>query len=748
MSEHNPIQTAADFVNGTSRHIFLTGKAGTGKTTFLRDLAVRTHKNFIICAPTGIAALNAGGVTIHSQFLLPLGSFIPDYTHKLTAEQERGFYTREILFKSHPLNTIRLKVLQSLELLIIDEVSMLRADVLDAIDVRLRAAKNNWKRSFGGVQVLFIGDLFQLPPIYKDSDRAVLNKYYPNIHFFSSQALRQEGFVYVELEKVFRQSDDVFIDVLNNLRQNKITERDRSILNEHYRPDFEGEDGVITLATHNRQVDQINRTSLDELKGESHFYTADVDGDFPESMYPCDVELELKVGAQVMFIKNDTSLDKRYVNGQLAKVVSLEDEITVIIDGEQDEYIVAKEKWENSKYLIEEEEINPELSVVGTFYQFPIKLAWAVTVHKSQGLTFDRAVIDVGSAFAPGQIYVALSRLRSLDGLILRTPVPASAVQNDVDVVRFVEDRRVNQNIEEALDAGRKSYITELVLGTFDLDPTEQKMDKILRGWPKVLNFSLDRLAKWPSTWKEEFASLYNVSKSFKAQLFRLIQEGDKHELISRLEKGAAYFETELKARLKLIYAFQADIQSFKKVKSMNTDLEEMDLMLINVLKRVRTIVEWTKSLYAGGLPEKNVESEKKLRDWRIVSIEKEKIRASEDPELGKGKRRKMKKKVVGEVKTAGESTYEVTYLLVDKGWGVHKIAEKRELTESTVIGHISRGITTGRVELRSILKPSRIEEIAKSYKDYDSLKEWKEATEDEYSYMELRLVLAHLKKP
>ncbi|TNE28065.1 MAG: helicase [Bacteroidetes bacterium] len=746
MSLQDPIQTAADFVNSTSRHIFLTGKAGTGKTTFLRDLANRTHKNYLICAPTGIAALNANGVTIHSQFLLPFGSFIPDPTYRLTAEQERGFHTREILFRSHPLNAVRQKVLQGLELLVIDEVSMLRADVLDAIDVRLRQAKNNWKKSFGGVQVLFIGDLFQLPPILKDAERGVMSQFYPSIHFFHAHALRHEGFVYVELEKVFRQTDDVFINVLNNLRQNVITEEDRKLLNAHFKPGAEREEGVITLATHNRQVDEINTRSLEALEADTYYYSATVEGDFPESMYPCELKLELKVGAQVMFVKNDSSIVKRYYNGKLAKVVDLdEDTITVILEGETDEYIVPQEKWENTKYAVEDDEINPELKVVGAFYQYPIKLAWAVTIHKSQGLTFDKALIDVGKAFAPGQVYVALSRLRSLDGLTLRTPIPASAVDNDAEVVRFTEQKKSNQDLESALNTGKTQYITELVMEAFNLDPVRLKMDKVMSKWPSVLNFNLERIDKWPRTWKESFEELYGVSQTFKAQLFRLLQGGDHQQMFARLTKGAEYFEAQLKERLLLIYGFQADIQRFKGVKKMTNDLEEVDLQIIGVWQRVATVVGWTQSLLGGGLPEKDPRIQERIVKWRKEHIEAEVERAKNDLSLMSGKRSRKGKKRTGEVKTKKESTYEVTFKLFDDGKDIAEIAKERDLTEATIVGHLSRGVSIGRVDLKKLMDADKVEEIAKTYKGQDSLSDWKADTGDAYSYVELRLVQAHL---
>lgn len=746
MSVSDPIQLAADFVNSTSRHIFLTGKAGTGKTTFLRDLAERTHKNFLICAPTGIAALNAKGVTIHSQFLLPFGSFIPDANHRLTALQEQGYYTREILFKSHSLNAARIKVLQALDLLIIDEVSMLRADVLDAIDIRLKAAKNNWKRSFGGVQVLFIGDLFQLPPVYKDSERGVMSQYYPSIHFFNAHALQREGFVYLELEKVFRQKDETFLKVLNNLRQNRITSEDRELLNAHFRPDAKPVEGVITLATHNRQVDDLNSRSLQALSGQSRFYTATVEGDFPESMYPCEIELELRVGAQVMFIKNDSSLHKRYYNGKLAKVVDIDDEdITVILDGEKEEYIVKQEKWENKKYAVEQDDISPEIKVVGAFYQFPIKLAWAVTIHKSQGLTFDKAMIDVGHAFAPGQIYVALSRLRSLDGLTLKTPIPASAVDNDVDVIRFTAGKRENQDLDALLQVGRNQYIKELILEAFNLEPIQLKTAKTIGAWQSTLSFDVERIQKWPDVFKGQLSELSGVSSTFQSQLFRLIQENDHIQMYKRLEKGAVYFEDQLKSLLQSIYGFQADIERFKGTKSMNNDLEELELLFVAAWKKVASVVEWTQSLIGGGLPVKNPKLENRLKSWRIEVIRSEKERAANDVQILKGKRTRKGKKTSGVVKSKKESTFETTYKLLENGFSMVQIAKERDLTEATVVGHVARGISSKKVKLEQVMHVGRIEEISNTYRNQTSLGEWHNDVDGKFDYKELRLVLAHL---
>ncbi len=743
MPVNDPIKIAAAFVNRTNRNIFLTGKAGTGKTTFLRELAEHTHKNYMIVAPTGIAALNAGGATIHSQFSLPFGAFVPDPNYRLSKEQSRGFFTREILFRNFGLSKTKKNVLRSLELLIIDEVSMLRADILDAIDVRLKSAKNIWDKPFAGVQILFIGDLFQLPPIVKDDQRPVLRNYYPNQNFYHALALKQSGLIYVELEKVFRQSDDVFLDVLNNLRQNQITANDRNILNDHYIENYTPPEGVITLATHNKQVDRINRTSLDELKGESHFYRAKIEGDFPENMYPCERELELKVGAQVMFVRNDSSQEKRFFNGKLAKVVDLDpDAITVILDGEEDEFMVPKETWENAKYAVDSDDISPELEVVGTFMQFPLKLAWAVTIHKSQGLTFDRAVVDVGRAFAPGQVYVALSRLRTLDGLVLRTPVPLSAVQSDPDIVHFSNEKRENTNHVADLKEGQRLYVQILLEEAFDFKHIRKLLDKTIVKWHTPLPFHLDRIANWPKQWLPEVEELFSIGDTFRGQLHRLISEGEEKILFERLEKGVDYFEENLKDRLQKLYAFTADVSQIKGTKQMVNEVEEVEQELVQKWKRIHEVMGRSKALLSGKVIQKDEAGEKSIVRWRKDTRSAELERARSDKELAKKKGRKK-----GRSAKSGLSTYQQTYNLYKQGVEVKDIAAQRELTVATVLGHLARGISQGEVSIDGLMEANKLQEIKATYEGQESLTAWRDDLNKKYSFHDLRLVKAVIDK-
>ena len=411
---------AEQFINQTNQSIFLTGKAGTGKTTLLRKIMASTHKNAVIVAPTGIAALNAGGVTIHSFFQLPFSGFIPEFGAQAAFTDTVKFETKDTLLRHFTMNKTRLKIIRSIELLIIDEVSMLRADLLDAIDWTLRNVRGI-HQPFGNVQVLFIGDLLQLPPVAKQEEWQVLRQYYNGIFFFHARVLQEIQPIYIELSTIYRQQDQDFIQLLNQLRNNQITADDLSILNKYVRTNFDAtkEEGYITLSTHNSKADLINSKALEALKEKEWNYASEITGEYPKHLYPIEPTLSLKLGAQVMFIKNDNSIEKHYFNGKMGRIKSLsEQEITVYFPEEKKSINVEKFEWNNIRYVLNEATGAIEEEVIGTFVQYPLKLAWAITVHKSQGLTFDKAVLDVSDVFAPGQAYVALSRLRTLEGLV------------------------------------------------------------------------------------------------------------------------------------------------------------------------------------------------------------------------------------------------------------------------------------------------------------------------------------------
>ncbi|MBP7182924.1 MAG: AAA family ATPase, partial [Flavobacterium sp.] len=391
------------FINQTHRSVFLTGKAGTGKTTLLREIIQTTHKNTVVVAPTGIAALNAGGVTIHSMFQLPFGGFIPDNSSPQFSENTK-FETKATLRRHFKMSGLKKSVIRNMELLIIDEVSMLRADLLDAMDYMMQTIRKK-NIAFGGVQVLYIGDLLQLPPVIRDEEWRTLKTYYKGKFFFHSHVVQQNPPLYIELSKIFRQTDDTFISVLNNLRNNEISQQDIQTLNQYVKPDFDlkTNKGFITLTTHNNKADTMNAQALEDLDGKLATYKPEITGDFPEKIFPVEEQLQLKVGAQIMFVKNDLSFDKHYFNGKMGVIKSLSSQEILVHFPEENKTIeVEKYEWQNIRYKVDETTKEIEEEVLGSFVHYPIKLAWAITVHKSQGLTFDKAALDVSQVFLPG----------------------------------------------------------------------------------------------------------------------------------------------------------------------------------------------------------------------------------------------------------------------------------------------------------------------------------------------------------
>ena len=437
--DHNTIfQFAADSLNYSNRSVFLTGKAGTGKTTFLKYIRQNTNKQTAVVAPTGVAAINAGGVTIHSLFQIPFTPYIPapqGFT------RNSGLMDRNSLLGHIRMNRERREMLQKLELLIIDEISMVRCDVLDAVDAVLRSARSRHNEPFGGIQVLYIGDMFQLPPVASDTEWNILSQYYRSPYFFDSRVVHEQPPVYIELDKIYRQNEQQFINVLNKVRNNAMDKAGFDLLESRFDPWFEQDkdDKYIVLTTHNYKADAINVEEMKRLKASSRTYQATIDGDFNDKSYPADALLQLKEGAQVMFIKNDP--DKRYFNGKIGVVTRLEDSaVFVQCKGENEEIEVKPERWDNIRYSLNNEEATLG-HVIGYFKQLPLRLAWAITIHKSQGLTFEKAVIDAGAAFAAGQVYVALSRCTSLQGIILRSPIINSALFTDERINRFAKNK-------------------------------------------------------------------------------------------------------------------------------------------------------------------------------------------------------------------------------------------------------------------------------------------------------------------
>lgn len=454
--ENEQAWTAWQCLMRTGVNIFLTGEAGTGKTTFLRHLRDSHLKNMVVTAPTGVAAINAGGVTLHSFFQLPIGTFAPGEL----PEAEKNKIRKE-----------RQKVIRTMDLLVIDEVSMVRADLLDLVDARLREQRRN-NLPFGGVQLLLIGDLMQLAPVVRPEDQEILSQYYPNCYFFSSKALARTQFYTISLKKIYRQSDNKFIDLLNHVRTASMTAQDLALLNQRYDPNFKPgkDDGYIRMTTHVQTAEDINEQNLAKLKGKAVTYASTVEGEFPANSYPATSTLTLKIGAQVMFIRNGSVGDVEYYNGMMARVIDLEDErVTVEIEG-GDRVDVGPARWGNIRYEVDEQTGETVQREIGAFSQIPLALAWAITIHKSQGLTFDKAIIDASRAFSPGQVYVALSRCRTFEGLVLNTPIPSSAIRTDYAIRSFFAESDRNRITSEAIETFANDFSMNMMKELFSFD--------------------------------------------------------------------------------------------------------------------------------------------------------------------------------------------------------------------------------------------------------------------------------------
>lgn len=455
--ENVEFNNAAEFVRHTDKLVYLTGKAGTGKTTFLKYIKGITNKNTVILAPTGVAAINAGGVTIHSFFQIPFGPFVPDDSRLRTTATSTE--NRETIYTTFRYREDKREIIENLELLIIDEISMVRADMLDVIDRILKVFRKKPYLPFGGVQVILIGDTFQLPPIADNEQWSILSQFYKTPFFFSSKIIEQNTPLYIELKIIYRQNEQEFIDLLNRVRVSQVNTNDFSVLNAKYNPTFSGNGSdYIILATHNNIVNETNLTKLNQLTTELFTYEANESGTFPDKHKPTDHYLKLKVGAQIMFIKNDTGEYKRYYNGKIGKIKELEEaSITVVFDDES-EVEVERAVWNNIEYSYNREQKKIVGKIVGTFEQFPIRLAWAITVHKSQGLTFEKVIADLGRAFAPGQVYVALSRCTSFSGLMLKTKLNSYAIKTDPRVIEFAQNETPGTLITEQLNTGKADF--------------------------------------------------------------------------------------------------------------------------------------------------------------------------------------------------------------------------------------------------------------------------------------------------
>ena len=549
----------------TDSHIFLTGRAGTGKTTFLKNLPLKTYKRMAVVAPTGVAALNAGGQTIHSFFQLPFGPQLPENA------LGKGYNAKSLAAQYQKLNKKKINLIRSLDLLIIDEISMVRADVLDAIDAVLRRLRRSQK-PFGGLQLLMIGDVHQLAPVAKTEEWEILSPYYDTPYFFGSQVLKKAPYVCVELEHIYRQHDEDFITLLNKVRDNRMDAECIRLLNSRFMPNFVPKDreGYITLTTHNYQADQINESKLEAIKEKSLIFNAEVHGTFPENTYPTKEELELKVGAQVVFVKNDPNPEKAYYNGKIGMLVGYDEkEGTVTVESEGERITVPKVKWENMEYTINAENQDIEEREIGSFTQIPLRLAWAVTIHKSQGLTFDKVIVDAGQAFAHGQVYVALSRCTSLEGLVLKTRITSNALVNDYSVNQFVETLPEKEPTQEKVDQLRHDYELETILELVDFDGIYKDFGRLMKVvYDNDTLFEGAMIQDLSQRRNKIHEELCSIGIKFEGQIRKLHDQAPSCEhnptLQERLIKGVAYFDEHLKAIAKGLFdlPFKTDNQA------------------------------------------------------------------------------------------------------------------------------------------------------------------------------------------
>ncbi|MFW0715618.1 helix-turn-helix domain-containing protein [Pedobacter sp. N23S346] len=742
-----PAEIAAKFVNYTSKHVFLTGKAGTGKTTFLRKLIQLTHKKAMICAPTGIAAINASGVTIHSLFQLPFGAFFPDAAANIINQNITfNFNTPRTIVKHLNMQGNKRRMIQELELLVIDEVSMLRADMLDAIDFTLRYIRRNRNIPFGGVQLLFIGDLHQLPPVVKNDEWRVMAGFYKSIYFFDALALRENPPVYIELDKIYRQADSVFINLLNNLRNNQITAEDTALLRQHYKQDFkpQADDNYITLTTHNNKADTINRERLTQLKTKSYFFEAKVTGDFNEYAYPNDKSLELKVGAQIMFIKNDMTAEKRYYNGKIGVVHHIEkDVIEIELPEEKTVITVSPYTWENVKYKLNEATNEIAENVAGSFVQYPIKLAWAITVHKSQGLTFDKAIIDIGDAFAPGQAYVALSRLRSLNGLVLTSHLRETGLQQNQNIHYFSKTKQTNEVLNQQISFESYDFIRTYLLSAFDLNLVRYYLKEHVQTFDKSeAKSTKQRYDDWTMELYRDFQKITATADTFINQLKNLFVEQTEHTLFNVSKRvGAAlkYFNPLIKDVSDKLLAHIEAIKAEKQIKTYLTELLELEILVYEQLKKMHK----SKALLQAIIDGKEFS---KADTDALLNISERNQQLQKAIQL-KGETLRVKSPVEKKKKEPKVDTKLISFELYEQGKTLEEIAKERGFSVGTIEGHLAYYVSTQQLDVSKLVKPNKIKNIADAVESQKtkSMATIREFLGKDYSFGEIKMVLASL---
>jgi hypothetical protein len=738
---NNIAELATRFVNNTGKNIFLTGKAGTGKTTFLKYIISNTYKKTVIAAPTGIAAINASGVTLHSLFQLPFGAFIPNNNAQPFFSENSKINTPNTLFKHLQLNKTKRKLLQELELLIIDEVSMLRADLLDAIDSVLKSIRKKNNLAFGGVQVLFIGDLLQLPPVVKDDEWNILKNYYNSPFFFDALVLQNNKPLYIELDKIYRQTDKTFINLLNNLRNNTVNESDVQTLNTFFKPNFKptSEENYIQLTTHNYKADNLNKLELQKLKSTSFFYKAIITGDFSEYSCPIDEVLELKIGAQIMFIKNDPTGQQRFFNGKIGKVYALnKDEISVIFD---DKKIISVDtyEWENIKYTLNETTNEIEEKITGTFKQYPIKLAWAITIHKSQGLTFDKAIIDIGDAFAPGQVYVALSRLTSLNGLVLASKINYESIFLNKEIENFSKTKNKETELHSILKEESSLFLKTYILQSFNFNNTNIKIQQYIDTLKKEEKKSVkQKHLLWIIEIKNEFEEIKKIADKFLQQLNTIFESQDANNkalLKERIKAACVHFIPLLKKLSKKIISKTEQLKSEKKVKTFIAELLELDAAIFKQIQQIQKGEAMINSA------DSNIIFSKEIINSKHENLEKTNELREINYPLQKTTTKNKKNEKAEKI-----DTKKVSFELYKKGNNTEQIAKQRNLATTTIEGHLAYYVSLGMLPINDFVETEKLQNIITVVKTINSTKlsEIMEKLGDEYTYSNIKFSLAY----
>lgn len=715
---------AVSFVNQTNQHLFLTGKAGTGKTTFLKYIRENSHKKMAVTAPTGVAAMNAGGTTLHALFWLPFGTFIEDYPLQWN-EQDSHIYNKSRLFSTIKLTRQRRAILQELELLVIDEVSMVRADTLDAIDVILKSVRRDM-RPFGGVQMLFIGDLYQLPPVVRDHEWQVLRDHYSSPFFFDAKVLREHPPVILELSKIYRQNDNDFISLLNNIRNNTCSADDLAQLNAHYDPAFSPgeEEQYITLTSHNKLADAINQEQLAQLKGTMHNVRAVVKDEFQQGSFPADEMLPLKIGAQVMFIKNDTGEDRKFYNGKIGTVKELNLErhqVVVGFNDGSDDVVVRRETWENIRYKYNKGEDKIEEEVMGTFSQFPLRLAWAITIHKSQGLTFDKAVIDAGTSFAAGQVYVALSRLTGLEGLVLKSKIPMHSIRTDGQVVDFMRRMVPNTEVVKILETCQRNYLGQIVLQSFRWSTLTESVDELVASLGSrnidSKEAALTYLGALSSLLKEQ----EKVANKFITLLYTMLRDKealDYSKVCERTKAAVAWFLPRLEEEVLL--TMQEHIEAWAIKKRTKKYVQELRTILLDFrrkkeqLSHCLTIADVLMQEGDLSTQVQAISQQEKTKDSAVKEIEDEGVE---------------------------KDTKAISLDLFLDGLGVEDIAQKRGMVVGTIYGHLIHFVGN-EVEAEDLIERTKLEVLLDVLRKNEgkSASEIKMILGDDYSYPDIKL--------